>query len=76
MTTRYKDHTVLQDQIIKGDLCQTKRRPDILISSDKNNVFLLEVDEHSHDGYDQSCEDRRLNDTVLRLNPDECKLNN
>ena len=86
MNTRYKDYIVLQDQIIKGDICQTKKRPDILISSNKDNVFLLEVDEHSHDGYDQSCEDGRLNEilnelkesrvTILRLNPDDCKTNN
>jgi hypothetical protein len=57
----------------------SKRRPDLLLDMG-SHVILVEVDEHKHEGYECSCENRRLMEisqdlqhrpiVVIRFNPD------
>ncbi len=72
---------VLKDQIIKGDVCQTKRRPDLYLSSVKSNLhILIECDESQHQAYPEKCERGRLDEIIdeikegriffIRWNPD------
>lgn len=74
---------ILQDSTLKGDICKTRRRPDLLLSSTKDLAILVECDENQHSGYDQSCETGRLNEildelietrvSIIRWNPDYYK---
>ncbi len=37
----------------------SRRRPDLLLAMG-NHIVIVEVDEHSHVGYDPTCEEKRL----------------
>lgn len=62
--------------------CASKRRPDILPDRG-DRVFIIEIDEDQHRGYDSTCEEQRVNDlftdcgskpmVFIRFNPDAYK---
>ena len=76
-------YIILEDAIIKGANCNTKRRPDTLISSTTSLHIIVECDENQHIGYIKSCEDARINEildeipdgpvAIIRWNPDNYK---
>ena len=74
-----------KDKILKGTSCDTKRRPDLMISSTEELVIVVECDEKQHQGYNPSCEMGRMDEILdelkgcrtifIRWNPDYCKYN-
>ena len=82
---RLKPYINLKDKILKGTSCDTKRRPDLMISSTEELVIIIECDEKQHRGYDPSCEMGRMDEILdelkgsraifIRWNPDYCKNN-
>ena len=79
-------YIILEDRIIKGDKCDTKRRPDLVLSSTKELVICIECDEgDGHIYRDKSCELERMNEILdelqssrvvfIRWNPDSYKKN-
>ena len=74
-----------KDKILKGSSCDTKRRPDLMISSTEELVIVIECDEKQHQGYNSSCEMGRMDEILdelkgcrtifIRWNPDYCKNN-
>ena len=73
----FQDKTCIVDQRIQ-DGC-SRRRPDICMDLG-DQVILVEVDEHKHEDYECSCENRRIMElsqdvghrpmVILRFNPD------
>ena len=73
-----------EDKIIKGSICSTKCRPDLLLGTPGLSIF-IEVDENQHKNYLPSCEMSRMDklfDEVsgeraifIRWNPHLCKKN-
>lgn len=65
--------------------CNTKRIPDLMISSTDDLVIIVEYDEKQHIGYNSSCELGRMDEILdelkgtrtifIRWNPDYCKKN-
>lgn len=80
---KFKDITWICDKIIK-DGC-SKRRPDLLVDLGYQ-IIIIEIDENQHDGYDCSCENKRIMELskdlhhrpiiFIRFNPDEYTTNN
>jgi hypothetical protein len=74
-----------KDKILKGASCNTKRRPDLVISSTEELVIVIECDEKQHQSYNASCEMGRMDEILdelkgcrtifIRWNPDYCKYN-
>ena len=74
-----------KDKILKGASCDTKKRPDLIISSTKELVIIIECDEKQHQGYNKYCEMGRMDEILdelkgcrtifIRWNPDYCKYN-
>ena len=80
---RISPYIVLEDKILKGNKCNTKRRPDLLLSSSSKHYIVVEIDEHQHQGYDKRCEEGRMNEildeipdgyvSIIRWNPHKYK---
>jgi len=72
------DIQVVLDKTINGGC--SRRRPDAFIDV-LSHVIIVEIDEHQHKQYDQTCEERRIMElsedvahrpvVFIRLNPDE-----
>ncbi len=61
---RIAPYIVAEDKIIKGNKCNTKRRPDLLIASTSQHHIIVEIDENQHKGYDKKCEEGRINEIL------------
>jgi len=80
---RISPYIVLEDKILKGNKCNTKRRPDLLLSSSSEHYMVVEIDENQHQGYDKRCEEGRMNEildeipdgyvSIVRWNPHKYK---
>ena len=80
---RISPYIVLEDKILKGNKCNTKRRPDLLLSSSSEHYIVVEIDENQHRGYDKRCEEGRMNEildeipdgyvSIIRWNPHKYK---
>lgn len=79
-----KPYIVSKDKIIRGEKCNTRRRPDLHISSTNKLHLISECDEYGHDGYIKSCEQGRIDEIldelpegrviIIRWNPDSFKI--
>lgn len=77
-----KEYVILQNQVLKNDKCNTKRRPDLLLSSGDLHIF-NECDENQHKWYLPECEWGRMDELIdempegkivfIRWNPDAYK---
>jgi hypothetical protein len=82
---RIGPYIVFNDKIIKGESCDTKRRPDLLISSTHELQIIVECDEYQHKDNNYSCETGRMDEILdeltkgrtifIRWNPDKFKVN-
>lgn len=73
----------LTDKRVSHDACETRRRPDLILSSDQRFVIVVECDEHQHSAYEENCEHARMDEiwsefksaqvVFVRWNPDSYK---
>ena len=83
--TEIKEYIIQKDKIVKGNICDTKRRPDLLIGSTDDCIIDIECDEDQHRGYNPECEIGRMNEIMdemsdlalsfIRWNPDYYEFN-
>ena len=81
---RLKPYIALADQIISHQSCETRRRPDLLLSMPCNLHIIIECDEYEHSTYESKCETGRMNEIMdefkegkivfIRWNPDTYDL--
>lgn len=80
--TEIAPYIILEDTILRGVACQTRRRPDIVISCGPECHIVVECDEHQHRDYKPECEISRMSEIYdeldgkvifLRFNPHNYK---
>ncbi len=62
--TELKDFIISKDKIIKHNNCETKRRPDVIISVDVDFQIIIECDEDGHNDHNETCETGRMNEIM------------
>ena len=78
VSSKLGEYVVLKDRIIAGSECNTRRRPDMLLSSSPASSIVVECDENQHQSYNPACELARMCEifdeikghvTFIRWNP-------
>jgi hypothetical protein len=64
VTEEFPDLSWITDKRVE-DGC-SRRRPDLLLDMG-SHLLIIEIDEHKHEGYDCSCENKRLMEISLDL---------
>lgn len=59
-----KPFIILKNAIIKGNVCMTRRRPDLYIASTNKLHLMVECDEYQHRSYARNCERGRMDEIL------------